>query len=323
MRMPTRSSAATRRQRWRCRSMSSTSTSRSARARHRRLDRTRGARPRATRSSSARRRGSARRRLPSRTRRDDQAETFLLRLLRGAGPRGLSGMHPRAGIVVRPFIDTSRSDVRAFLREPADRVSRGRVERRSRDSAQSHPSRAVAAARRALLAGHRRRARSRGRHRPRRRRLSRCRRARGCRTPHLDSTRAGVELDADGASGRTAGDRAARDSPRAADGRRAGASSDSTRSTPFWRFAVSKSTGPARSSRPSREPSRRYARLNRKPRPRETRLRPPISSISSRCRAECAVPEAACAISAEIESCAVGPCRPPRSGSWPDAATRR
>ena len=47
---------------------------------------------------------------------DDQAETFLLRLLRGAGPRGLSGIHPRAGIVVRPFIDTSRSDVRDFLR---------------------------------------------------------------------------------------------------------------------------------------------------------------------------------------------------------------
>ena len=48
---------------------------------------------------------------------DDQAETFLLRLLRGAGPRGLSGMHPRSGVVVRPFIETSRSDIRAFLRE--------------------------------------------------------------------------------------------------------------------------------------------------------------------------------------------------------------
>jgi tRNA(Ile)-lysidine synthase len=47
---------------------------------------------------------------------DDQAETFLLRLLRGAGPRGLSGMHPCAGIVVRPLLDTSRSDVRHFLR---------------------------------------------------------------------------------------------------------------------------------------------------------------------------------------------------------------
>lgn len=47
--------------------------------------------------------------------RDDQAETFLLRLLRGAGPRGLGGMHPRSGLVVRPFIDTSRADVRAYL----------------------------------------------------------------------------------------------------------------------------------------------------------------------------------------------------------------
>ena len=49
--------------------------------------------------------------------RNDQAETFLLRLLRGAGPRGLSGMHPRAGIVVRPLIETPRDGVRAFLQE--------------------------------------------------------------------------------------------------------------------------------------------------------------------------------------------------------------
>ena len=48
---------------------------------------------------------------------DDQAETVLLRLLRGAGPRGLSGMYPRAGLVVRPFLETRRSDVRDFLRE--------------------------------------------------------------------------------------------------------------------------------------------------------------------------------------------------------------
>ena len=47
--------------------------------------------------------------------RDDQAETFLLRLLRGAGPRGLGGMHPRSGLVVRPFLETSRADVRSFL----------------------------------------------------------------------------------------------------------------------------------------------------------------------------------------------------------------
>ena len=48
---------------------------------------------------------------------DDQAETFLLRLLRGAGPRGLSSMHPRSGIVVRPFLETRRADVRTLLDE--------------------------------------------------------------------------------------------------------------------------------------------------------------------------------------------------------------
>ena len=46
---------------------------------------------------------------------DDQAETFLLRLLRGAGPRGLGGMHPHSGQIVRPLVETRRSDVRAFL----------------------------------------------------------------------------------------------------------------------------------------------------------------------------------------------------------------
>src|SRR5262245_39606533 len=36
--------------------------------------------------------------------RDDQAETFLLRLLRGAGPRGLAGIYPRHGTIVRPLL---------------------------------------------------------------------------------------------------------------------------------------------------------------------------------------------------------------------------
>jgi tRNA(Ile)-lysidine synthase len=47
--------------------------------------------------------------------RDDQAETFLLRLLRGAGPRGLAGIHPRAGRVVRPLLDVGRDELRAYL----------------------------------------------------------------------------------------------------------------------------------------------------------------------------------------------------------------
>jgi len=49
--------------------------------------------------------------------RDDQAETFLLRLLRGAGPRGLSGMHPRRGHVIRPVLDCRRHELQSFLED--------------------------------------------------------------------------------------------------------------------------------------------------------------------------------------------------------------
>lgn len=45
---------------------------------------------------------------------DDQAETFLLRLMRGAGPRGLAGILPRAGRVVRPLIDLRRAELRDY-----------------------------------------------------------------------------------------------------------------------------------------------------------------------------------------------------------------
>jgi tRNA(Ile)-lysidine synthase len=47
--------------------------------------------------------------------RDDQAETVLLRLLRGAGPRGLAGMHPRNGPIVRPLLGCRRQDLRDWL----------------------------------------------------------------------------------------------------------------------------------------------------------------------------------------------------------------
>lgn len=47
--------------------------------------------------------------------RTDQAETVLLRLLRGAGSRGLSGIPPRRGAIVRPLIDRSRAEGLAFL----------------------------------------------------------------------------------------------------------------------------------------------------------------------------------------------------------------
>jgi tRNA(Ile)-lysidine synthase len=49
--------------------------------------------------------------------RDDQAETFLLRLMRGAGPRGLAGIFPRAGRVVRPLLEIRRADLRKYAEE--------------------------------------------------------------------------------------------------------------------------------------------------------------------------------------------------------------
>ncbi len=48
---------------------------------------------------------------------DDQAETVLMRLLQGAGPRGLAGMAPASGALIRPLIETRREEVLAHLVE--------------------------------------------------------------------------------------------------------------------------------------------------------------------------------------------------------------
>lgn len=47
---------------------------------------------------------------------DDQAETLLLRLMRGAGATGLAGMRARSGDLWRPLLDVSRARVLAHLR---------------------------------------------------------------------------------------------------------------------------------------------------------------------------------------------------------------
>ncbi len=47
---------------------------------------------------------------------DDQAETVLMRLIRGSGSRGLSGIPPVSNHIVRPLIETSRSEIEEYLR---------------------------------------------------------------------------------------------------------------------------------------------------------------------------------------------------------------
>ncbi len=46
---------------------------------------------------------------------DDQAETVLLRLLRGSGPAGLAAMAPRRGIWVRPLLEIDRTALVSHL----------------------------------------------------------------------------------------------------------------------------------------------------------------------------------------------------------------
>jgi tRNA(Ile)-lysidine synthase len=58
---------------------------------------------------------------------DDQAETVLMRLIRGAGLRGLGGIHPRiaaeddsgevCGEILRPLLETRRQDLERYLKD--------------------------------------------------------------------------------------------------------------------------------------------------------------------------------------------------------------
>lgn len=47
---------------------------------------------------------------------DDQAETFLLKLMRGAGSTGLGAIYPSRGAVIRPLLEVSRAEIEDFLR---------------------------------------------------------------------------------------------------------------------------------------------------------------------------------------------------------------
>ena len=52
---------------------------------------------------------------------DDQAETLLMRMIRGAGPQGLSGMPPRRplgkGHLIRPLLNVARADLEVYALE--------------------------------------------------------------------------------------------------------------------------------------------------------------------------------------------------------------
>jgi tRNA(Ile)-lysidine synthase len=48
---------------------------------------------------------------------DDNAETVIMALLRGSGIRGMRGMLPRQGYIVRPLLSVSRADILKWLKE--------------------------------------------------------------------------------------------------------------------------------------------------------------------------------------------------------------
>lgn len=49
--------------------------------------------------------------------RDDATETVLMNLIRGTGIRGLQGIRPRNGFILRPLLCISRNDIEAWLSE--------------------------------------------------------------------------------------------------------------------------------------------------------------------------------------------------------------
>lgn len=48
---------------------------------------------------------------------DDQAETILMRLLRGSGMAGLSGMDFHSGYLIRPLLDVNRHEIEQYMEE--------------------------------------------------------------------------------------------------------------------------------------------------------------------------------------------------------------
>ena len=50
---------------------------------------------------------------------NDQVETVLMRILRGSGLQGLKAMRPKTDSVIRPLLETDRSEILAYLKQNA------------------------------------------------------------------------------------------------------------------------------------------------------------------------------------------------------------
>ncbi len=72
---------------------------------------------------------------------DDQAETVLARLARGTGLKGLAGIYPARGVIVRPLLGVRREELRAYLlmrRQPWHEDASNRDRRRLRARIRLH-----------------------------------------------------------------------------------------------------------------------------------------------------------------------------------------
>ena len=111
---------------------------------------------------------------------DDQAETVLLKLIRGAGLTGLGGISPRKGDVVRPLLEVTKRDLTAYLSGGRRRLGRGRDQRRPVESAEPAPPRRPARAGARPIRGPRRAIARAGGAGPDRRGVARCQAPRRC-----------------------------------------------------------------------------------------------------------------------------------------------
>ena len=63
---------------------------------------------------------------------DDQVETVLINLLRGTGLRGLCGMAPQSGRIVRPLLTVTRAEILAYLQIKRPHLAGGQQQWRRR-----------------------------------------------------------------------------------------------------------------------------------------------------------------------------------------------